>query len=150
MRGSDADSGLRFTYIRATNASHSQRIQHDWGGTATNLAHLDATTHVEAMSLSRTANSGEIATVTRFKTNNFDYAIQYYYTDRAGNTIGYLNTSLNVCIDGDAPTVSASLTSRDWANTNVSVTLTYSDTRSGVKVSQYQYPQAGGLSILLL
>lgn len=64
--------------------------------------------------------------------------VQVEAYDNAGNKTTY--TSGYYRIDKTAPSVSANTSSRDWGNSDVSVTLTYSDSGgSGVKQKQYAW-----------
>ena len=70
--------------------------------------------------------------------SNGTYRLQAEIEDKSGNKATI--TSGTYRIDKTAPSVSANTSSRDWGNSDVSVTLTYSDSGgSGVKQKQYAW-----------
>ena len=58
-------------------------------------------------------------------------------TDRLGNE--RIATSAVYRTDVTAPSISANIQNRAWANSNVSVTLTFSDSHSGISTRQYAW-----------
>ena len=68
-------------------------------------------------------------------------------TDRLGNE--RISTSAVYRTDVTAPSISANIQNRAWANSNVSVTLTFSDSHSGISTRQYAWSTSTLLKFLV-
>lgn len=111
IRGSDANSGIRLTYLRLYNATDEMRVQHDWSVSTTDCVEGNTSTLVDATACTESYVSGGIREVTftvvgRGASASFD--VHYYFTDYAGNTVGYVDTGLNVVFDATAPAATIS------------------------------------------
>ena len=111
IRGSDANSGIKLTYLRLYNATNEMRVQHDWSVGGTHCNEFDASTLVDATACSESYNSGgtrEVTFTVVGLNQNASFDIHYYFTDYAGNTVGYTDTGKNLHFDATAPTGSIS------------------------------------------
>jgi len=152
MRGSDALSGILRHYIRFLGINQTTgdiRYYHDWTQASNHMATWDNygnNSHVEVLSVQRTYNSNgqrEVKWQAKLNTDGQSYAAQYYYYDYAWNGIGY-NTIGNVRVDGTAPTISISPNSQSWVKGNINVTITATDSGSGVKRIEYMVSTNNG------
>ena len=140
MRQYDGLSGNRYQYLRLYGSGVDARSQHDFSSSSTFNNYWDKSSHVTINSARRQENSayGKVNWGVVPKVSGDFYNIDYYFTDRAGNSRGYGDTGKNLRVDGVAPTVSMSPNSHSWTNPNLSVDVKVSDSLSGVKRFRYQ------------
>jgi hypothetical protein len=149
-RGSDALSGIISQYLRFYGNGVDRRVFHRWDGAADEIrtwSPYDDPTHVEVISVSRTYNSGNQKEVTwqaKPKTDGHFYDVMCYYYDLAGNGYGYFSVG-KLGVDGTAPTVTIMPNSQSWTNSNITITISASDTGgSGVKRIEYMISSDNG------
>lgn len=132
IRGRDDLSGIKFTYLRLYNATDEMRVQHDWGATTTHCNEFDTSTLVDATACSETYESNgerEVTFTVVGLNSDTKFDVQYYLTDYAGNTVGYVDTGLDLVFDATAP--AGSITNPAAGATvggSVNITGTASDT----------------------
>lgn len=146
IRGSDANSGIKLSYLRLYNGSDEMRVRHDWSVGGAHCDEFDTSTLVDATACAETYNSGGTREVTftvvgLSQTTSFD--AHYYFTDYSGNTVGYDDTGKNLIFDASAPTGSISSPA---ASATVSGTVTISGTASDANFTQYELHYGAGAS----
>jgi RHS repeat-associated protein len=146
LRGSDANSGIKLGYQRLYNASDEDRVSHDWSVGGTNCSEYDTSTLVDVTGCSETYNSGgqrEVQFTTVGKNVSSSQDLYYYFTDYAGNTLGWTDTGKNLIFDATAPT--GAITS-PAANATVSGSVTIVGTASDTNFTQYILDYGSGAS----
>ena len=144
VRGYDATSGIRLSYLRLYGGGLDTRVSYSYDTNATNPWTGWGTAY-NFVSGESSYNSNGQREVTWKVNANSDYKstlisnVQYYYTDYAGNTIGYNNTGLRLGIDGEAPTITFGTNGSESYKKNHSTTVTVSDAGSGVATRQYAW-----------
>ena len=147
IRGSDANSGIKLSYLRLYNATNELRVYHDWSSAnTTNCNEFDTSTLADVTGCARTYNSGgtrEVTFTVVGLNQSASFDIQYYFADYAGNTVGYLDTGKNLIFDAIAPT-GAITAPATGATVNGSVTVT--GTASDANFKEYQLHYGAGAS----
>lgn len=140
MRQYDGLSGNLYQYLRLFGSGVDARSKHDFTASATYNNRFMTSSHVTINSAQRLENTayGKVKWGVVPKVSGDAYNIEYYFTDRAGNSRGYGVTGKNLRVDGVAPDVSISPNSHSWTNPNLSVGVKISDSLSGVKCFRYQ------------
>lgn len=144
LRGSDGNSGIKLTYLRLYNATDEMRVVHDWAVGGTHCNEYNTSTLVDATACSESYNSGgtrEVTFTVAGLNQSTSFDVQYYFTDYAGNTVGYTDTGKNLIFDATAPTGSISSPA---ANATVSGTVTISGTASDANFHQYELHYGAG------
>ena len=144
IRGSDTNSGIKLTYLRLYNATDEMRVQHDWSVSTTHCNEFNTSTLVDATSCSETYNSSGVREVTFTvvglnSSTSFD--IQYYFTDYAGNTLGYVDTGRDLIFDATPPTGSIT---NPAAGATVGGSVSISGTASDANFKQYVLEYGAG------
>ncbi len=119
----------------------------DWANTdaAVTLTYADADSGVNTKQYAWSTATSTPASWTNYSTavsqsTNGIWYLHYKAVDNVGNVkTGYYGPYK---IDKTIPTASADISSRDWANTDAAVTLTYADADSGVNTKQYAWSTA--------
>lgn len=139
LRQYDAHSGNKYGYIRFAGNNQDVRYHHDFEGSSTNMTVVGSgyenTSSIQVQSVDRTENSGGYGTLqwkVKLNSSGHNYAVQYYYRDKASNAIGY-TTVANARVDGVAPTLNLTQNITEKTFGDVTITATASDTLSGVK-----------------
>ena len=138
IRGSDANSGIKLTYLRLYNATNEMRVQHDWSVGGTHCNEFDTSTLVDATACSESYNSGgtrEVTFTVVGLNQNASFDVHYYFTDYAGNTVGYTDTGKNLHFDATAPTGSISSPA---ASATIGGTVNIVGTASDANFQQYE------------
>jgi RHS repeat-associated protein len=146
IRGSDANSGIQFTNLRLYNATDEMRVKHDWSVGGTNCNEFDTSTLVDATACAETYNAGgtrEVEFTVAGLNQSASFDIHYFFTDYAGNTLGYTDTGKNLIFDATPP--SAAITSPE-SNTTASGTVTVSGTASDANFTQYELQYGVGVA----
>ena len=145
-RGYDAHSGITTSYVRLYNGSTDARSRHQWTGSATNNDYWSKDIKVEIVSAAWTYDSGGYREIEwGISPNNYeqDYDIQWYYIDLARNeSDSYGSSGFKLRVDNTPPTIKADRSDSGWSKDNISITLTYTDGRSGIKTKQYAWSKA--------
>lgn len=151
LRQYDAGVGNKYQYLRLNGSGVDVRARHDFEGSSTNKTNIYTNSKVTITSAKRLENTKfgkvEWRINVNGNTHGDSYNIQYYYTDRANNAVGYKNTGMVLKVDGRAPTVSFRNASdtRDYSYDNtpdtetVEVLMKFSDDGSGVKRYRYRW-----------
>jgi RHS repeat-associated protein len=146
IRGADANSGIKLSYQRLYNATDEDRVDHDWSVGGTHCNEFNTSTLVDVTACSETYNSGgtrEVQYTDLGLSSNTTFDLEYYFTDYAGNTLGYVDTGKNLIFDNTAPTGAiTSPAASATVNGSVPVTGTASDTN----FSQYILDYGSGAS----
>src|SRR5699024_9514992 len=120
------------------------RQNHKYTGTSTNMSPVNSsfvnTSHVAINSVNRTEHNattgyGTLQWKVQANTSGHEYNIQRYYTDIAGNTVGYSNT-YKLKVDGQAPTLTIAQSTTSATNQDVTITEKATDALSGFKRMQ--------------
>ena len=146
IRGSDANAGMKKTYLRLYNATDEMRVLHDWSISTTHCSVYDTSTLVNATACAETYNSGgtrEVTFTVVGLNQNASFDIQYYFTDYAGNTLGYVDTGKNLIFDATAPT--GTITS-PAASSTVTGSVPITGTASDTNFKEYQLHYGVGAS----
>lgn len=152
LRQYDAGVGNKYQYLRLNGSGLDVRARHDFENSNTNnKVNIYTDSRVAITSAKRLENTkfGKVEWRVDVKNNTdgHSYNIQYYYTDRANNAVGYKNTGMVLKVDGTPPTVrfrNANDT-RDYVHDDtpdtetVKVLMKFSDTGSGVKAYRYRW-----------
>lgn len=155
LRGYDKDSLLNRTALRLddNNANVDSRFRFYYGNNSYEN-YSGKTSHITLNSASRTyQNSAQTIREATFnvtpKTHGHNYNVFVWHTDNAGNSVGWIDTQMNLGVDGEAPTVqfrnkadTANFTGREWSNDKIEVRLKFSDAHSGVKRSRYAWTES--------
>ena len=147
----DLGTGNRYQYLRLLNSEIDVRSRHDFTASSNNNYLIYTSSHIQINSATTETNNayGQVKWGIIPKTNGDSFNVQYYYTDKAGNTVGYNDTGKNIRVDGVAPTVqfrnsadTSNFNNRDWDNTSITVRLKFSDSGSGYNQSRYAWSQS--------
>ncbi|MCT4612278.1 MAG: hypothetical protein N4A47_02790 [Clostridia bacterium] len=133
IRGYDALPGIRYTYIRYPGAEDT-RAYHDWQSSNNHLNEFDTSTYldiIEAVETLETGGNREVEFTTKGLKNMGQNEVQYYFTDYAGNVLGYINTGYRLGVDTVLPAASVTVTVN--SSTSLTVAVTASDSESGIK-----------------
>jgi hypothetical protein len=114
------------------------RSQHDWKAAADHNNQFQTSEQIQIASAIRTENSGEIEWTITAKEYDNDYDIQYYYTDNAGNAVGYVSTGMKLRVDATKPVVIINRLDGELPLSE-SLTMTATDSRSGLKTIKYSW-----------
>jgi hypothetical protein len=147
IRGTDTHSGIKLTYLRLFNATDEMRVSHDWSSSnTTNCNEFNTSTLVDATACSRTYNTSgtrEVQFTVVGLNQNASFDIQYYFTDHAGNTVGYTDTGKNLIFDATAPTGSIA---QPAAGATVTGIVPITGTASDTNFLQYELHYGAGPS----
>ena len=157
LRQRDVDSGNKYQYIKFSDSTVDVRSRHDFENSS--ITHKDDTyinSVVKVNSTKRTENTTYGAaewTVTPTQ-HGKSYDMSYYYVDRLGNTLGYVDTGRDLKVDGNAPINSKStITGASyvdgttyWAkpSSSIKITLSQSDVDSGNEVQYLRLIDSSG------
>ena len=147
MRGADPHSGIMRTYLRLYNATDEMRVYHDWSSSTTgNCNEFNTSTLVDVTSCARTYNTGgtrEVTFTVAGLNQDASFDIHYYFTDYAGNTVGYVDTGKNLIFDATTPTGSIS---SPIAGATVTDTVPITGTASDANFLKYEVHYGAGAS----
>jgi len=148
LKGYDGDSGISCTAILLSGSGVSCGGYHEWFGSADNIHTSDwSAPDVAFVSASRTYDSGgyrEVEIGVQPKTNGHIYSLLAGYYDFVWNYSNWVDTSCKIGVDGVAPSVTITPNSRSLTNQNITVTISASDSGSGVKRIEYMISTDGG------
>lgn len=107
LRQQDPESGNYAQNIRLYGSSVDARAQHQFIlSDANHNNHWQTNNNLVISAAKRLENTsyGKVEWTVKPYTHGHSYDIQYYYEDKAGNSIGYNSTSMKLRVDGVAPT----------------------------------------------
>ena len=133
-------SGMRYTHLRVPQGGDN-RASHDWDGNATNLNEFDTSTYTDITAAERTLSDldkGEYEVRFTLKgLNDVVSDLQYYFSDKVGNVVGYNNSGYKIGVDTLPPIITITPGQRDLGKTEITASVSVSDSGSGVKESKY-------------
>ena len=142
MRGKDALSGIRYSYARLVGLGGVDvRSQHDWSGAVDHNNQFQTSEQIAIVKAERIYDGEgqrEIEWTINSKEYENDFDVQYYYTDNAGNSIGYISTGIKLRVDATKPDVVISRVNGDVLFSE-SLIITVTDSRSGLKTVKYSW-----------
>ena len=148
IRGSDANAGIKLTYLRLYNATDELRVRHDWSVGGTHCNEFDTSTLADVTACAETYNSGgtrEVTFTVVGLNQNASLDIQYAITDGAGNGTGYVDSGKNLIFDATPPTGAITAPA---AGSTVSGAVPIVGTASDANFKEYQLHFGVGASPL--
>ena len=139
----DKGSLMETNYLRLYGDGNDNRAYHAWDDSdgTINEFYPDSYTSITGGTSPYYAQTAMYTFNVKVNTNadGKDFDILQYFKDNVKNTVGYDNSGQNIRVDGTAPTVTASSSSRGWDDSGVNITLNFDDPRSGVATKQYAW-----------
>lgn len=152
LRQYDSLSGNEVQYLRLAGSGVDSRSQHLFDQASNHNNHWMTNSNVTIDAAARVENTayGKVNWSVTPKTHGHVYDVQYYYGDNVGNKfVDYVDTGLNLSVDGVAPAVqfrnsadTSDFINRDWDSSDIVVRLKFSDPQSGYKRSRYYWSQS--------
>jgi len=141
IRGRDVTSGMRYSYLRIPTTDYNM-AHHNWTGTNTHIHEEETSVYTDITGVIETYEAGGEYeaewTVKGLATMPLN-RMEYYFTDMAGNTLGYIPTGLKLGVDNTSPGAPVISADTNWRNANESVTIAHgADAESGVNRSEYR------------
>jgi hypothetical protein len=156
LRQKDPESGNYAQNLRLYGNSVDVRSQHQFVSSDVNHNnHWQKNNNILISSAKRLENTsyGKVEWNVIPKTHGHSYDIQYYYEDKAKNSIGYNSTGMKLRVDGKAPTInSAEIKNAQYVNGNdywvqpnhsVNITFRQYDPDSGNKEQNIRLAGSG-------
>lgn len=111
LRGRDVDSKLQHTFLRLDGSGVDARVSHSYDlnyGRADTFNYFSKSAHIDIHAAYKTYESSalrerEATFETIAKTHGHNYDVLANHQDYAGNLSGYIDTEMNLRVDGIAP-----------------------------------------------
>ena len=133
-------SGMRYTYLRVPLGGDN-RAYHDFTGAFNHLNEFDTSTYTDITAAERTLSEPEKGEYeVRFTLkglNDLVSDLQYYFSDKVGNVVGYNNSGYKIGVDTLPPIITITPGQRDLGKTEITASVSVADAGSGVKQSKY-------------
>jgi len=141
LRGMDATSGMKQTYINVPN-SDSNVAYHNWDNVATHLVESNVSVNTDIIGANETyeaLNEYEVEFIVRgLATKELD-DINFNGIDVFGNTNGYVATGLRIGVDGENPGAPTITANTSWSKVNETVSISNgTETKSGINRTEYR------------
>ncbi|HHV60770.1 MAG TPA: hypothetical protein GXX49_10880 [Clostridiaceae bacterium] len=141
IRGYEAESGMRYSYIRLPSAGDNRAV-HDWESGAMHINEWMTSSYTKITGARESLERDGYYEVTWSVKGLGDVLseVQYGFADKAGNIADYNGTGCYIGVDGTSPGRPLINSSNgEWTNRDVIINITHgTDTGSGVEKSQYK------------